>query len=767
MTDRLYSCKQIATALDVNVRIVQLRAKNGVFRKDEPAWAHAELRTVQGNEERLFAYASLPPDVRRAIDAHEAKTAGERNWALLQADMEAERARRQDEELSSAIERNDQAKAQELRQQQRTRREGRARFAKLPKDSMKRLRAEARQWALFAAAAWRQKQGFAQRQGWFDFAARVNGGEIEIPERFRAALPRSKAGTYLSEGALRDWHGAFNALGPWGLVDGYKNRSGTSKIENTPPLESIILGAFKKKPHITGRKIKEWIRAERPDLDIVSAAGIDRYLRRLRAQQPQLWTYLTHPDKWKNIHMAAPGSAHERIVRLNQVWEMDSTPGDWLLKDGRHSVIGCIDLYSRRVKLYVSKTSTTTAVKQLTRRCLLEWGVPEAIRTDNGPDYVSEAYNSLLSDLEILHEICLPFASEQKGTIERFFRTMSHGVLDLLDGFIGHNVAERKVIEARKSFAARIMDPDATVEVSLTAAELQAKLDAWVEHIYQENPHRGLDYRTPRAVGRDWNEPVAMLESEHILDDLLSEFAGTRQITKKGVRVEGRWYVDRDCAMWAHVGEAVVVRYDEHDLGQVGLYLPRNGELEFLSWAYNEDTLGIDRAEYAAAAKHAQRKFLASEKAKLKTKTAEFMRELKRDPVDAIIEMRKAEAGNVVDLPKRTVPYSTPAIEQSKRAHQARQPSAPADLTDEQREIQAQLVAQADAEVVPISQGNDPTNDFRRCLRVGAHLAAGEAISDADRNFYRHYHNSDSYRAMRDLFDQFPELYQQPGEATS
>tara|TARA_B100000780_G_scaffold31405_1_gene19882 strand:- start:714 stop:932 length:219 start_codon:yes stop_codon:yes gene_type:complete len=67
----------------------------------------------------------------------------------------------------------------------------------------------------------------------------------------------------------------------------------------------------------------------------------------------------------------------------------------------------------------------------------------------------------------------MPFASEEKGTIERLNRTMSHGILELLPGFIGHNVSEQKAIESRKSFAKRVMTKGETVDVKLTGAELQ------------------------------------------------------------------------------------------------------------------------------------------------------------------------------------------------------------------------------------------------------------------------------------------------------
>ena len=42
------------------------------------------------------------------------------------------------------------------------------------------------------------------------------------------------------------------------------------------------------------------------------------------------------------------------------------------------------------------------------------------------------------------------YSGWEKPHIERFFRTLSHGLIELLPAYIGHCVADRQVIEARK-----------------------------------------------------------------------------------------------------------------------------------------------------------------------------------------------------------------------------------------------------------------------------------------------------------------------------
>ena len=57
--------------------------------------------------------------------------------------------------------------------------------------------------------------------------------------------------------------------------------------------------------------------------------------------------------------MVAFGDASEDVERLNQRWEMDATPADWMLQDEdgalrRYSVSVIIDVYSSRSLMVVS-----------------------------------------------------------------------------------------------------------------------------------------------------------------------------------------------------------------------------------------------------------------------------------------------------------------------------------------------------------------------------------------------------------------------------
>ncbi len=82
--------------------------------------------------------------------------------------------------------------------------------------------------------------------------------------------------------------------------------------------------------------------------------------------------------------------------------------------------------------------------------------MPQIIKTDNGADYVSKHISRIMAGLSIEQIKCPPFTPEAKPHVEGVLGTFSRDMLELLPGYIGHNVAQRKDIEDRKSFAERL-----------------------------------------------------------------------------------------------------------------------------------------------------------------------------------------------------------------------------------------------------------------------------------------------------------------------
>jgi putative transposase len=606
----------------------------------------------------------------------------------------------------------------------------------------KKDRARAREFILLQGWRFIDDHQLQKTRGILTYCDALKTREIPIPAKHAAYLPHQHGVPNLDRATFLRWESKYRELGLMGLVDGYTGRK--SKIDGNDDLKRVVLGCLLRHPHITAKKIKAYIEAAHPDLNIVSISAIERWVANWKDENAQLWTYVTNPDKWKNVYLPAFGDQHEQIERLNQLWELDSTPGDWMLTDGRHSVLGVIDLQSRRLKLLVSKTSKALAVCQVFRRAVLEWGVPEGVRTDNGKDYVSEQFSGALRELEIPQQLCVPFASEQKGTIERSLQTMSHGILDLLPGFIGHNVAERKIIEARKSFAQRIMQPGETVEVALSSEQLQAVLDKWVEHVYHHDAHSGLDGRTPWQVATAWNGPVRRIHNERALDMLLAEVAGTRTIGKQGIQFERHLYVAGE--LGPYIGEEVQLRRDEQDIGRLYVYRMTG---EFLCIAEAPRILGISPAEAAAAAKAHAKKVLAAQRDELKA----AKRTVQENITEVVIAHRVAESEKLAALPRPGLSYSTAGLNAAAEAAQARdgQPTAPATV-DADRLAAFQATFEQPAKVLEIE---DPRRLHAYWLRVGERVDNGHLVNDEERNGWEIYRHSDQYRSQQAFFEEF------------
>lgn len=628
--------------------------------------------------------------------------------------------------------------------------QGLAAWAALPEGARK-ARAKARLWLLEHLWEFRRAHSGTKEATRAAFAHAINTGELRAPDTVSPHIPLYQGRRALTGHTLARWERDYDQDGLAALMDGYGNRKGGSKIERNEGLKKVVLGCVFRAPHITPLKIRQYLAAAHPGLHgLVSVKGIERFQRRWKKENAQLWCYLTNPDEWKNTYMVAFGSHSERIERLNQVWEMDSTPGDWMLTDGRHVVIGVIDLYSRRLRFRVSKSSRAMALCAALRDALMAWGVPEAVRTDNGADYVSRQLDEVLRGLDVAHELCVPFASEQKGTIERAMRTLSHGILDLLPGFAGHNVAERQVIRARQSFAQRVMQPGEVIEVALSAAELQEKLDQWAEYVYARDAHNGLGGKTPFEVAAAWTRPVRRLGDERALDALLAEIAGVRTVSKKGIRFGHYHYIAPE--LTAHVGEDVRLKHDEDDIGRLYVYALGG---QFICAAVAHELLGISRREAALAAKSEQKRLLARQREDLK----DSRRAVKENIAEAVLRHRIEQGANLIAFPQRAEEHTTPALEAAADAARALDAPRAAEFSAEVQAVIDRQTEQFYAAAQPREERLDMfrSNNERMTVwdRLDDRVNAGGALSAKEDEFYKFFAAQDYCRNVLQMRSEF------------
>ncbi|MEN8134294.1 MAG: DDE-type integrase/transposase/recombinase [Thermodesulfobacteriota bacterium] len=546
--------------------------------------------------------------------------------------------------------------AESAEQARINRERGLAAFNQLPEQRQRE--AEARLEILQARDAFIEAACLPMKRGSQAFALEYCEGNLNLPGAITRII-----GATLSWSTLNRWQQSYKDAGLAGLASGYKSPN-KGKTTLSPPQRELIKGLLTAHPHISLVKIMSSLEA-RFDGSVPHISSVRRYVKRWTKKHQSLLLYIANPDVWKNKHQTAQGDASAQVSRLNQVWEFDSTPTDVMLKDGRYNLIGVIDVYSRRPKLLVSPTSKASAVAALTRRAILDWGIPEIAKTDNGADYVSKHLVRVFEGLEIKQVLCPPFTPESKPHIERFFKTFSHDIMELLPGYIGHSVADRKAIEARRSFADRLMkkggDP---VELNkMTSAELQDICDRWCQAIYEQNQHGGLNGETPAAMARDWTEPVKRITNARALDLLLSEAPGgdgIRTVAKKGVKVDNTYFI---AAELPEPGTQVRVLLDATDYGTIYIF---DGESrDYICTAVDPIRTGHDRVEIAAKSKAIQKTIMregSKELKKIARQTAA------KDIHMEILEHREGQIAGIVDFPQVAEDYTTPALDQAAKA---------------------------------------------------------------------------------------------------
>jgi transposase InsO family protein len=599
-------------------------------------------------------------------------------------------------------------------------------------------RAETRAVAVRAFEAWVLIVGLRGRRAAERFAELWAAGAIEAPDWVLEALPA------LSAPSLLRWQQRLASEGAIALAGDYKPR--LSIIDADPVLRDAAEGLIYRHPHAKGSDLRDALKALCNDgRDLPSYRACCRWLADWKAKRRQLHQHLLNPDAHRGRFMPAFGDAAAGVERPNQLWEMDSTPGDAMLRVGdrrvRHSVIGVVDVHTRRKLLLVWPTSNSEGIALLIRRAILEWGVPEAIKTDNGADYTSRAVSRVLADLGVSHKLTRPFSPEEKPHIERALGAFSHGLVELLPGFAGHNVAEAQALRERQTFASRLMSRGEVADCPLSPEEFQRFCDRWSGEYHFRRPHAGLGNRTPEEVMRAWTGPLRRVADERALDLLLAPVVGLRTVTKKGIRLDRGTYIA--AALGSLVGEQVECRHDPADLGRIYVFTTEGA---FVAVAEDPERTGIDRRAVAQAAKAVARRGVSEQRARLK----EAAKALPKGAAlaEAILDAA-APAANVVAFPRAAAPHSTPAIEQLGRAARADEAMPPAERSAEEAARAAWVAEKARRRAVEAAEDSaDAQREARikRGLAVMDALLAGAAVPSADAEWFAGYRDLGEFR---------------------
>ncbi|HVJ53484.1 MAG TPA: transposase family protein [Aliidongia sp.] len=713
------TAETVATAMGVHRTSIVRRA-------ERESWPHV-TGAVRGGRQHLYTVQSLPAEIRTAVMAMLAKEEASSAAALAAGTASAARLK-----LAATLDDRAATAARQL---------GLAQFMRLPEPRQRK--AEARAVLVELARRYVSTSGLPKKRGQELFAHQYNDGGIEVPAWVREARQS------LCANSIDNWTKALQEQGLARLAGRQgEHRRGQGIIDRTPELREFVLGMLVEHPHASAEHVMKGIRARFVEALQPSYRTLQRWLADWKADNQQLFTAMNSPDAWRSRYQAAGGDAAAKILRLNQRWEADSTKADLLLADGtRHVVVGLIDVYSRRLKLQVSRSSSSAAVASVLRRALVDWGVPEQLGTDNGSDYVSNHVVRIVAGLGIDHNIAPPFTPEHKPFIERAFGTFCRDLVELLPGFVGHDVAQRKEIEARRSFAQRLMKSGGSpVELRMTPEELQLFCDQWTDRVYGIEPHGGLSGSSPFETAAAWAQPIQRITDERALDVLLAPAPGgdgLRTIGKKGIKLDRAWFEAPE--LGGLEGQDVRVLLDEADIGEIYVF---DLDGKFIAKAICPERTGVSRQELAAQRKAHQKRSIAEQKKALKDAAK---RANTGAIVDEILQARATTAGKLVAFPARSESYTTPdlaAAASAARANDRQEVAAAADIVSrraaKQAEIEADLMAPAP--VIPIPSAE---THFARAIDIERRIAAGEAVTEPDRLWLDRYRNTPPYRARK------------------
>jgi putative transposase len=514
-------------------------------------------------------------------------------------------------------------------------------------DAWREIMAIQEQWC--ADKGWTQ-----QRTRDEEFSKAVTAGEIpEVAQYLRIVAWGSKPG--ISRGSLQRYRDRFSSHGLAGYI---RNTAKTnqSPIEQNPQLKQVIISHLISYPAAQLTRLHKEVHKLHPECPRLTA--FRRWVRNWMTENQSYYLHETDKDKWNNTYKAAFGT-HDDTTAPNQIWELDSTPADIALPDGRHCALGLIDVYTRRALVLVNKSSTAAGVLSILRQAIITWGLPNAIRTDNGSDYISHAVKRFCSQMRIEHMVCTPGTPQAKPYIERFFGTFSHDVMPILPGYLGHNVTT--VTKLRGGQKGK------PIQYRFGADSFQSWADHWLATEYHPRVHGGLK-KSPNdalteAINQKW-QPRQVGSLREL--DLLLAMIGKKKVSKAGITHQGYRYIAPDLP----IGSWVWVALDAAEMGRVywfseaGVY---GGEAEAAELA------GIDRREIAliAAAKQKTEISIAKKKIKkIKSSVQPYVAETIAEIASTPFSAENPPATNVIAFKSKFEPPATEAKSSNQPVHE-------------------------------------------------------------------------------------------------
>lgn len=312
---------------------------------------------------------------------------------------------------------------------------------------------------------------------------------------------------------------------------------------------------------------------------------IKRFLDNYYKNRQLEYTLITKgEDKVKSYFQPAMGSHREVFTFRNQCWQIDSSPFDMIVRDDksgepfRPHILSIVDVYSGRGVVSLEKTSSSLGIIRLLWKALKTLGKPYAIKGDNGKDYLSGDFQELLKGLNIDYVAAQAYSGDQKGMVERRFRTLQHSGISMLPGYIGYNLKTREQIEQRTPKKDRKAKDDfgfkakTNLKHLLNFSDARAELESLNMKWDLISGKRRKGKPSPMEIWNSDDTPLTKVEYAEFI--LYASKGTTRTVQKNGINYKGFTFVS---CLLPNAKTKIIVRENIDDVSEIFVF-DENGE---------------------------------------------------------------------------------------------------------------------------------------------------------------------------------------------
>jgi putative transposase len=177
--------------------------------------------------------------------------------------------------------------------------------------------------------------------------------------------------------------------------------------------------------------------------------------------------------KKRRLRRRGKGISHAPVANgPNHIWAMDFLQDS--SKDGRQlRFFAVTDEFTREnLCIEVNRSFKATDVKKVLSWLMIEYGHPQTIRCDNGPEFIAAAIKTWLDEKDVNTAYIEPGKPWQNGKCE--------------------------------SFNGRFREECLNMEVFRGVLDARVLVERWRKHYNEVRPHGSLGYLSPRVFKQQW-----------------------------------------------------------------------------------------------------------------------------------------------------------------------------------------------------------------------------------------------------------------------